>query len=218
MQNTADAAVVWLHGRGEKGTDWTFFRYSTKEVLPRVEWTFPTAPEQWVTCDDSELMTAWFDIATIPVNPECERDDAGYASAIRRVHEVIQELEQEFSSERIIVGGFSQGAALALGSALQYPRPLAGIVVMSGWSFHRGEEFASRVHPSNAQVPVLICHGVCDDTVPLRCAMESRELLQGMGNDPLFREYPGLYHSSTQEEKQDVIDFVRNVLYPPSDV
>lgn len=137
MQNTADAAVVWLHGRGEKGTgarrtsevsqenlkcgsefhrtrveshdfrlawhcsyfrvarrggfallreadtnrrkpsarsatvrsDWTFFRYSTKEVLPRVEWTFPTAPEQWVTCDDSELMTAWFDIATIPVNP-----------------------------------------------------------------------------------------------------------------------------------------------------
>ena len=37
------------------------------------------------------------------------------------------------ASERVVLGGFSQGAALALYTALTCPAPLAGTAVLSGW-------------------------------------------------------------------------------------
>ncbi len=36
-------------------------------------------------------------------------------------------------SERIVLGGFSQGGGLGLYSAFTYPRPLAGLVAFSSW-------------------------------------------------------------------------------------
>ena len=36
-------------------------------------------------------------------------------------------------SNRIILGGFSQGGALALYSAFTYPKPLAGVMALSCW-------------------------------------------------------------------------------------
>lgn len=43
------------------------------------------------------------------------------------------EIKEGISADRIIVGGFSQGGALALYSALVYPQQLAGVVSLSGW-------------------------------------------------------------------------------------
>lgn len=43
------------------------------------------------------------------------------------------EVKAGIPSNRIMVGGFSQGGALALYSALTYPKPLAGVVALSCW-------------------------------------------------------------------------------------
>lgn len=47
---------------------------------------------------------------------------------------MIEEEEKNgIPSNRIVLGGFSQGGALAIYSALRYTKPLAGIVALSCW-------------------------------------------------------------------------------------
>ena len=51
------------------------------------------------------------------------------------VHEII-EIEEKAGTptSRIILGGFSQGGALAIYSALTYPRQLGGLLCLSGYA------------------------------------------------------------------------------------
>jgi lysophospholipase-2 len=46
---------------------------------------------------------------------------------------IASEVAAGIPTERIIIGGFSQGGALALFSALTFPQPLAGVVALSTW-------------------------------------------------------------------------------------
>lgn len=50
------------------------------------------------------------------------------------VHSLIaEEVAAGIPTKRIVLGGFSQGGALAMFSALTFPEPLAGIIAMSSW-------------------------------------------------------------------------------------
>ena len=61
-------------------------------------------------------------------------DEEGIRLAAKKVHEMIaEEVAAGIPTERIVLGGFSQGGALALFSALTFPQPLAGVVALSTW-------------------------------------------------------------------------------------
>lgn len=50
------------------------------------------------------------------------------------MRELIEEEEKKgISSENVFLGGFSQGGAVALYTALTYEKPLAGVVGLSTW-------------------------------------------------------------------------------------
>lgn len=77
-------------------------------------------------------MPAWFDIKGLDIS--AAEDIEGIKKATTYVHYLIEkEISEGISSERIIVGGFSQGGALAIHSALTFPKKLAGIVALSCW-------------------------------------------------------------------------------------
>jgi lysophospholipase-2 len=73
-----------------------------------------------------------FDLRTLDANgPE---DEEGIRRATELVHSMIeQEIKGGIASNRIVIGGFSQGGALALYSALLFPKPLAGVIALSCW-------------------------------------------------------------------------------------
>ena len=63
-----------------------------------------------------------------------DEDKGGsYAASVAMVLAEIEKLEKRMPSEQVLIGGFSQGAAIALHCALQHSRPLAGCVAVSGW-------------------------------------------------------------------------------------
>jgi lysophospholipase-2 len=77
-------------------------------------------------------MPAWFDIKGLDVS--ATEDVNGIKNATVYVHSLIEkEITEGIPSERIIVGGFSQGGALAIYSALTFPKKLAGIIALSCW-------------------------------------------------------------------------------------
>jgi phospholipase/carboxylesterase len=93
-----------------------------------------------------------------------------------------------FPPERIVLGGFSQGAvmSLALGLGRGRPRPRAvaafsGFVpVVEGWE--------PDLEPPLP--PVALAHGTYDEVIPVGFGHRARELLEGAGADLLYRESP----------------------------
>ena len=61
-------------------------------------------------------------------------DMEGIHRAAASVHALIdEEIKAGVPSERIVIGGFSQGGALSLFSSLRTPHQLAGVAALSCW-------------------------------------------------------------------------------------
>ena len=83
----------------------------------------PTAPTRPVRLNMGMSMPAWFDLP--PMGPEMltSIDWEGVASSTRQVHAILErEIAAGVPSDKIIVGGFSQGGCLALRAALSFPK------------------------------------------------------------------------------------------------
>lgn len=93
-----------------------------------------------------------------------------------------------FPAERVVLGGFSQGAVMshALAWGAGRPRPaavvaLSGFVpVVDGWEPDLAPPFP----------PVLVAHGTLDPVIPVEFGRRARALLQEAGADVLYRESP----------------------------
>ena len=92
----------------------------------------PTAPTMPVSLNAGFQMPSWFDLKSLDISgPE---DEDGIKAATVNVHTMIEtELNDKITPNRIILGGFSQGGALALYSSLTYTAPLAGVIGLSCW-------------------------------------------------------------------------------------
>jgi len=131
--------------------------------------------------------------------------------------------EQEASSvggrDRVVLGGFSQGGAMALYTALQMNMmPLvAGVVCMSGYLPNQAA-IAAALPPASrplalAELPVLLCHGTADPMVSLDAAKRTRDALEELGLQRVeLREYHGMAHAVCEEELDDVADWLRATL------
>lgn len=68
------------------------------------------------------------------LTPNARQDAGGIQRSAELVHKWIEEEIQEgIPSNRILLGGFSQGGALSLYASLTTPHQLAGVVALSCW-------------------------------------------------------------------------------------
>jgi phospholipase/carboxylesterase len=91
--------------------------------------------------------------------------------------------------ERLVLGGFSQGAVMsyALGLGSGRPRP-AAILAMSGF-VPRVDGFELDLE-GRAGLPVSISHGTYDPVIDVGFGREARELLESAGLAVSYREDP----------------------------
>lgn len=161
----------------------------------------PTAPTISVTLNAGFRMPSWFDLKTLDMyGPE---DEAGIKLATVNIHSLIQsEISSGIPAERIIVGGFSQGGALALHSGLTFSNPIGGIVALSCWlPLHKSFPDAKKTSDT---VPIFQCHGEIDPVVPYKFGQLSHYSLKSFMKNAQFSSYPGLSHSSSEQEMDDV--------------
>lgn len=97
--------------------------------------------------------------------------------------------ENEVAPDRLVVGGFSQGAVMAysLGLAAARPRP-AAILAFSGF-IPRVEGFEFDLD-ERAGLPVSISHGSLDPIISVEFAREARARLEAAGLAVRYREDP----------------------------
>merc|ERR1711972_914809 len=99
-----------------------------------------------------------------PPNHGCSVQQAE-ASAVR-IRQIIDGLIENdgIPADRIVVGGFSQGGAMALHTALTYPCRLAACVVFSGLLLGM-DQLAEIMRPEVPGLPVFWGHGSHDDVL-----------------------------------------------------
>lgn len=204
------AALIFLHGLGDQGSSW---QMELSGMIPsHVKCICPTAPIQPVTLNLGRRMNSWFDLRSL--DPDDPEDKAGIESASKNIHELIAEQEKQgIPHDRIMLGGFSQGGALSLYSALKYPKKLAGIVALSCWlPLHR--EFPETSSRVNNNIPVIQCHGTDDFVVPLVWGRASNAVLSTFLDQGkyTFKVYDGLGHCSSPSELADVMKFIKDNL------
>lgn len=161
----------------------------------------PTAPTIPVSLNAGFEMPSWFDLKTLDMyGPE---DVDGIKAATKNIHALIQtEISQGIPANRIVVGGFSQGGALALNAGLTFPEPLGGIIGLSCWlPLHKSFPEAKKAPDS---LPIYQCHGDADPVVPYKYGQLTHCSLKTFMKNAQFFTYKGLSHSSSDEELNDI--------------
>lgn len=192
------ASVIVLHGLGADGTDFLSMadELDLAAVGP-VRFLMPRAPVRRVTINGGQPMRAWYDILGADLGKR--EDETGVRDSMQQVGQLIErEVARGVPAGRIVLAGFSQGCAIALGAGLRHPERLAGLVGLSGY-VPLADTTAAERHAASQGLPVFLAHGRSDGIVPLARGTAGRDLLKVLGCDVAWHDYP-MEHSVCMEE------------------
>ena len=101
----------------------------------------------------NSLHTGWSDIYGLTSNDKEDRE--GFDESAARVNTLVQqEIDKGISPSRIVIGGFSQGGAVAFHTALRSPHTLGGVVALSTWVPLRAD-YPAAFSAAMSTVPIL---------------------------------------------------------------
>jgi len=159
-------------------------------------------------------MPAWYDIMSLDERDSDREDLEGVNSSVEWLHSLIKgECELTgLTADRVMVGGFSQGGAVALKAALTYPESLAGCLGLSCYlpGGHLTLEQLGRTAPLDT--PVFQAHGDDDQVVSYKRGQITAEVLKTLVKDHKLVTYPYMGHEATQGELDDIRDFIMSRL------
>jgi phospholipase/carboxylesterase len=168
----AEGALVLFHGRGADEYD----------LVPLLNELDPDARFDGF-CPRAPLSLPpggahWYMVPRVGY-PDPETFAVGFGAAC--------EFVDSLPHARVVLGGFSQGAVLALSVGLGAGRPAPAAVVafsgflpeVEGWSLGDGP-----------WPPIAIGHGTLDPIIPVTFAHTARDRLVAAGATVLYREYP----------------------------
>jgi phospholipase/carboxylesterase len=203
------ASVIWLHGLGADGHD--FMPVVPQLTLPQdvgIRFVFPHAPVRSVTINNGYVMPAWYDVLSLDLRQEQDRD--GIVQSQQQLEQLIEnEIDQGIAAERIVLAGFSQGGAIALYTGLRYPKRLGGIMALSTYLPLADTTEAERAEVNN-NIPIMMAHGVQDQTIVVEAGKESKQLLGQLGYEVSWHTYP-MEHSVCAEELGDISKWLSGV-------
>ncbi|MDG1482004.1 MAG: alpha/beta fold hydrolase [Myxococcota bacterium] len=200
--------VLWLHGLGADGHD--FEPIVPQLGLPDVRFVFPHAPTMPVTINNGAVMRAWYDILTWDAVPGRENAQHIRASAEHIQALIDREIARGHPPERIVLAGFSQGAAMALHVGLRYPQTLAGILVLSGYLV-LPDTVENESSPANAMTPTMCCHGTSDHVVSVDRGRLAFETVSRAGRPAEWYSFP-MAHELCMDEVECIRDWLTEML------
>ena len=203
-------AIIWMHGLGADANDFVpMVRELDLRGLPAIRFVFPNAGTMPVTINGGYVMRAWYDIVATDLGRM--EDETGLRASQAQVEALIaREKARGIPAERIIVAGFSQGCAMTLMTAMRHPEKLAGMMCLSGYVPIAAKSAAEHTAASLA-TPIFMVHGRMDPVIPVGRAEQSRDLLQQLGYNVEWHDYP-MQHSVCQEEVAHIGAWLKQVL------
>ncbi|KAI0043456.1 Phospholipase/carboxylesterase [Auriscalpium vulgare] len=218
------ATVIFIHGLGDNGYGWKpvaqMFQQDTG--LHHVKWVLPHAPQLPVTANMGVEMPSWFDILSFGF--DSAEDETGMLRSLRSIDDLVAaEVAAGIPSERIVVGGFSQGGALSILTGVTSPRKYAGVVGLSAWALLRHKLHEMRSEHATT-LPIFWGHGTHDPLVKFQFGVDSVTFLKDDLGIPAttiqspdlrgiaFNAYSGVAHGTNDRELTDVKEWIKRII------
>ena len=205
----ADLTLVWLHGLGADNRD---FLPLADEILhqdgPVCRLVMPNAPVRELTLHPGYPLRGWYDLRSHTI----DENEAviGIRESAARVSALIDELEANgIPRRRIVLGGFSQGAAVSLYAGLRLSAPIGGIAALSGY-LPLAQRLYSEATAAGRATPVFMAHGVFDSVVSPVTAERSASVIREVAPAFSWKTYD-MEHEVGGEELYDLGRFLRSV-------
>jgi phospholipase/carboxylesterase len=177
--------VVLMHGFGAPGTDLVGL-WRVLDVPPDVRFAFPEAPHEIPGLFGSR---AWWMLDLARAEQAMAQGPRSYATEIPpgmeeatdRVVQMIEAMQEELGvqSERLIVGGFSQGSMAACNAVFTRNVTPGGLVVLSGTPVNLAA-WKAGMAPKRG-VPVFQSHGLNDPLLSFQAAEQLRDEMRESG-------------------------------------
>ena len=129
-----DATLIFLHGLGDSGDGWLQMLADALSHFNSLKIVCPHAAAKPVTLNFGMSMPSWHDIRSLEAIDDGDWSKyAGLDESIAFVRAAVaKEVQAGIAPQRIIVGGFSQGACVTLWSSFQLETPIGGAIALSG--------------------------------------------------------------------------------------
>jgi predicted esterase len=181
---TASHTLIILHGRGAFASE--ILRFGEAMAPPAFRVLAPQA-----------VGFAWYPARFME---PLERNQPWLDSALALIDRLVTELVTSgIPRERVALGGFSQGACLALEYAARHPARFAAVLGFSGGLI--GPPGTELVRGGSlGETPVLMGCSDMDPHIPVERVHETATALEAMGASVDERIYPGLGHTINDDE------------------
>lgn len=185
-----------------------------RDMFPTVRWVFPTAPLLTSSRFDCQL-SQWFDMYTTE-DPHEREEDQDLSASIGRIQEIIAQEAAAIGHGNIILGGISQGCAVAIHALLSGHERLAAFIGLSSWLPKReAVELLDRATNPAIETPILLCHANDDDVINVSFGKELRDTLTGIGMKPRWCEYAdGGHWVNEPQGVDDIVAFMKDLGIP----
>jgi predicted esterase len=133
-------------------------------------------------------------------------------------------------SRKIVLVGFSQGAALSLMVGLTTLHELGGVASLSGWIpcrirevshnskfwYHNADMASKQIIHTGLYLPILWCHGTNDMEIPVSMGEDAISFLHNILDIPeeclTYKRYEGLGHMINDAELDDLTSWLIQTL------
>ncbi|MCB9135777.1 MAG: dienelactone hydrolase family protein [Anaerolineales bacterium] len=192
----AKAAMILIHGRGANARA----ILGLYTVLPHPDMAY-LAPEA--------LDGSWYPYSFLSPT---ERNEPYLSEALQMIAALVAQVEEAgIPPERIILGGFSQGACLASEFVARHARRYGGLLVFSGGVI--GPLGTPRNYPGSLEsTPVFIGCSDVDEHIPLERVHETAEVFTQLGARVTKKIYPGMGHTVNKDEVDHAREIVKEVV------
>ena len=188
----AACAVILIHGRGASAE-------SILELKPLLD--FPDA----VYLAPQASGYTWYPYSFLA---PLDRNEPGLSSGLQLITDMVLRLDDTgIPAERVVIGGFSQGACLASEFVARNARRYGGLIVFSGGLI--GPLGTNRSYTGSLDgTPVFLGCSDRDPHIPLERVNETADVLTSMGGSVVKQIYPDLGHTIIGDE----IDHARQII------
>ncbi|MEF8840635.1 MAG: dienelactone hydrolase family protein [Haloarculaceae archaeon] len=188
----ARAGVVLLHGRG--ATARGILDLAREIGVDGVAFIAPQANRN-----------AWYPQSFLaPVSA----NEPGRSSGLRAIADAASTLaDAGVPAERVVLGGFSQGACLATEFAARNPRRYGGAFALSGGLIGESvdvEDYAGGNEGAMDGTSVFLGCSDVDPHIPVERVHDTREVFEALGADVTERIYEGMGHTVNRDELEHV--------------
>lgn len=207
---TPRAVAVYCHGFGASGTDLVPVAaelcQQAPDLIGQIRFVFPEAP---LSLDELGMpgARAWWHLDIAKLNAAIEQGEfrdlrndlpAGLPEARNLLMGLVAAIQDEWKtpSQRLVLGGFSQGSMLVTDVALRLPEPPAALNIWSGTLLC--EQEWTRLAGERGHLSVVQSHGHADPILPFAAAEWLRDLLSDAGLDVDFLEFSGVHTIPTE--------------------